>query len=318
MKFIELRDAFSQNVIYVNVESINILTPTNCTVDGKCIEGCTVTYNIGSSVSSTTITKTCREVIDTIIDHDLITFKGKVTKIPPFDRGYLETLQTLREHLKPKPSPQETPPQRTRPDLVLIDDPETDNKQADPLFSEKVIEAVKGSTEVVKSNRRGTLDLLEQISTEFKSDTQEKSFNWDDYRPLERGEKIYPSDRTKMNERVSLCVQSEFVGTSFSLKKYPQVYRQYVFQPGDTVQHITPHDRPIYKVIRMFEDLAGHLYCDLEGRKQSVRVKELVLHTPPFTLTLINLQVRPTPPIVYTPGKTPSCNGNGEAQSTEE
>lgn len=130
-----------------------------------------------------------------------------------------------------------------------------------------------------------------------------------------------------MNERISLRVQSELVGKSFSLKEHPQVYRQYVFQPGDTVQHIHHYNKPIYKVIKTVEDLSGHLSCVLEGRKQSVRVRELVLYTPPSPI--INLQVRPTPttyrtpsaeipPVTYTPGEIPTCNGNGEAQSTEE
>jgi hypothetical protein len=201
-------------------------------------------------------------------------------------------------------------------------------------------------TETVAKN---LAKILQQPDSrlDFETDTKEKSFNWSDYRPLERGEKIYPSDRTKMNERISLHVQSELVGKSFSLKEHPQVYRQYVFQPGDTVQHIHAYDEPIYKVIKTVEDLAGHLYCVLEGRKQSVRVRELVLANtpvpPPTSYCAKDLQVRPTPTtyrtppqetppvlkplsdpkvgenfIIYTPGEIPTCNGNGEAQSTEE
>lgn len=109
MKFIELKDAFTDNVIYVNVNSITILAPANCMVDGKSIEGCNVTYNIGSSVSSITIAKTCQEVIDTIINHDPITFKGTIYKIPSFSKEYLNSLQNLRNQFTPCPPPQETP-----------------------------------------------------------------------------------------------------------------------------------------------------------------------------------------------------------------
>lgn len=127
------------------------------------------------------------------------------------------------------------------------------------------------------------------------------------YRPLERGEKIYSSDKTKMSENVFLYVPSELVGKSFSLRDHPQIYRQFVFQPGDVVQHIAQHDTPIYKVVKTVEDLAGHSYCVLEGRKSSVPVRKLVLYTPPAPTTYR------TPP-----QETPPCNGNGEAQSTEE
>lgn len=160
--------------------------------------------------------------------------------------------------------------------------------------------------------------ILQQSDSrlDFETDTQEKSINWNDYRPLERGEEIYPSD--KVNVRgLPFSVSPHVVGKYYSSFFDTQVYRQYVFQPGDTVQHITPHDKPIYKVEQTVGDLSGHLYCVLEGQKQSVRVRELVLYTPPTPIT--NLQVRPTPTTYRTPPQeTPPCNGNGEAQSTEE
>lgn len=109
MKFIELKDAFTDNVIYVNVNSITILAPAKCMVDGKCIEGCNVTYNIGSSVSSITIAKTCQEVIATIINHDPITFKGTIYRAPHFSKEFTSTLEHLRNQFTPCPPPQETP-----------------------------------------------------------------------------------------------------------------------------------------------------------------------------------------------------------------
>ena len=172
---------------------------------------------------------------------------------------------------------------------------------------------VAHDTETVAKN---LAKILQQPDSrlDYETDTQEKSFNWEDYRLLERGEKIYAADRTKMNERISLRVQSELIGKSFSLKEHPQVYRQYVFQPGDTVQLIHHYNKPIYKVIKTVEDLLGHLSCVLEGRKQSVRVRELVLYTP----TTYRTPSAEIPPVTYTPGEIPTCNGNGEAQSTEE
>lgn len=96
MKFIELKDAFTDNVIYVNVNSITILAPANCMVNGKNIEGCNVTYNIGSSVSSITIAKTCQEVIDTIINHDYLPkIEGKTIHIS--EKPDPELLSTLRQ-----------------------------------------------------------------------------------------------------------------------------------------------------------------------------------------------------------------------------
>lgn len=108
MKFIELKDAFTDNVIYVNVKSITILASASCMVDGKSVEGCTVTYNIGSSVSSTMIAKTCREVIDTIINHDnyLPRIEGKTIHIS--EKPDPELLSTLRQFYDRQP---QEPPQ---------------------------------------------------------------------------------------------------------------------------------------------------------------------------------------------------------------
>lgn len=176
-------------------------------------------------------------------------------------------------------------------------------------------------TQSVKEQEK-VLDNLAKIlqqpdsRLDFETDTQKKSFNWADYRPLERGEKIYAADKVNV-KGLPFSVNPDMIGKSYSSIFDTQVYRQYVFQPGDTVQHIHAYDEPIYKVIKTVEDLSGHLYCVLEGRKQSVRVRELVLYTPPTPT--INLQVRPTPTTYRTPPQeTPPCNGNGEAQSTEE
>ena len=109
MKFIELTNVFDGQTIYINVESIVVLAPIDCMLYGKQTVCCNVTYNIGSSVSSVTIAKTCQEVIDTIIKYDLINFKGTIYKIPPFSKEYLNSLQNLREQLEIKPSPKEPP-----------------------------------------------------------------------------------------------------------------------------------------------------------------------------------------------------------------
>lgn len=107
MKFIELKDAFTENVIYINVKSIVILAPIDCVLYGKQTVCCNVTYNIGSSVSSITIAKTCQEVIDTIINHDnyLPRIEGKTIHIS--EKPDPELFSTFRQFYNRQP--QETP-----------------------------------------------------------------------------------------------------------------------------------------------------------------------------------------------------------------
>ena len=69
MRFIELTDIFDSRTIHVNVNSIAILSSTDCMIGGVYVKGCNVTYNIGSSVSSITVEGTVEQIILRINDH---------------------------------------------------------------------------------------------------------------------------------------------------------------------------------------------------------------------------------------------------------
>lgn len=111
MRFIELVSVMDEkSVVHVNTNCLVLLSSAKVNIGGKSIDCCNVTYSIGGAVGSTTVRGTVHEMLLRINDHEPITFKGTVTNVPHVSYGYLETLQTLREQLKPKPSPQETPP----------------------------------------------------------------------------------------------------------------------------------------------------------------------------------------------------------------
>ena len=112
MKVIELVPVMDENsVVQVNTNCLVMLASARVNIGGKSVECCNVTYSIGGAVGSTTVRGTVHEMLRRLEMKDKpITLKGTDPKVPHLVYGYLETLQTLREQLKPKPSPQETPP----------------------------------------------------------------------------------------------------------------------------------------------------------------------------------------------------------------
>jgi hypothetical protein len=112
MRFIELVSVMDEkSVVHVNTNCLVLLASARVNIGGKSVECCNVTYSIGGAVGSTTVRGTVQEMLRRLeMKDEPITFKGTVTNVPHVSYGYLETLQTLREQLKPKPSPQETTP----------------------------------------------------------------------------------------------------------------------------------------------------------------------------------------------------------------
>lgn len=273
--------------VYIDPDSIIMISEHRYRVNDIGYVGSTITFHVGTSPSSINIKDDPEAVYHYLRKADLVNDQ--------------EMFLSLYKSAVPTHPPQKTRVYKPDGTSYLYPDEQEPLAPVDtPAQEPQPVPSIEDFIDYIDNHPINKVDKPEPIIN-LRVRPEPTT-----YRPLERGEKIYSSDKTKMNENVFLYVPSELVGKSFSLRDHPQIYRQFVFQPGDVVQHITQHDTPIYKVVKTVEDLAGHSYCVLEGRKSSVPVKKLVLYTPPAPITR-------TPP-----QETPPCNGNGEAQSTEE
>lgn len=128
--------------VYIDPDNIIMISEHRYRVNDIGYVGSTITFHVGTSPSSINVKDDSEEVYHYLRKADLVNDQEMFLSL------YNSAVPTH-------------PPQKTRihkPDLVLIDDPETDNKQADPEFSEKVIKAVKKSTEVESKKELDSID----------------------------------------------------------------------------------------------------------------------------------------------------------------
>jgi len=236
MKFIELKDVFTGNVVHVNATSIVTLASTNCVVDGVGIECCSVTYNIGNAVSSVTVADNCVEIINSIA--------RSLSEIT------LPAIQGKTLHISEKPYPE--------------------------LFT-------------------GLRQFYDSQSNELP--------DIEEYRTLQRGEKVFPGDKTLNSEGALLQKPTLQDVNPFLLGKTcpggRKIYRRYVFSTGEAVVLTTNYQQYKPLIVEEVVGLFDHLPCyKLQGQQRYVKASNLAPYIPPQ--------------------ETPPCNGNGTAQKTEE